>query len=146
MERNAGLGAVSYTHLEDYFSGRYVKEYPVKSEKYRGKLIQYSYYSTSRAGLRKHPEIFSAVQRICGKIPIITFKEYDRQEYNDYGLHIGNAIGINVLEGKTLAIVATPYNREEVYKLIALHLSYDISGEMKNRKVEACLLYTSRCV
>lgn len=122
---------------EDYFSGRYVKEYPVKSAKYRGKLIQYSYYSTSRAGLRKHPEIFSAVQRICGKIPIITFKEYDRQEYNDYGLHIGNAIGINVLEGKTLAIVATPYNREEVYKLIALHLSYDISGEMKNRKVEA---------
>ena len=76
-------------------------------------------------------------KNICGKIPIITFKEYDRQEYNDYGLHIGNAIGVNVLEGKTLAIVATPYNREEIYKLIALHLSYDISGEMKNRKVEA---------
>ena len=122
---------------EDYFPGKYVKEYEAKTAKYKGALIQYYYYSTSRAGLKRHPQIFEAVRKICGELPIITFKEYDDREYNAYGLHIGNAVGVNVLEGKDLAVVATPYNREEIYKLIALHLSYDISGQMKNRKVEA---------
>ena len=87
--------------------------------------------------MKRHPQIFEAVRKICGELPIITFKEYDDREYNAYGLDIGNAVGVNVLEGKDLAVVATPYNREEIYKLIALHLSYDISGQMKNRKVEA---------
>ena len=36
-----------------------------------------------------------------------------------------------------MAVVATPHSREEIYKLIGMHLSYDISGDMKNRKIEA---------
>ena len=122
---------------EDYFAGRYIKEYPVKTAKYQGKLIQYYYYATSRAGLEKRPEILKAVRRICGELPIITFKKYDRWGGNDYGLHIGNAIGVNSMEGKDMAVVATPHSREEIYKLIGMHLSYDISGDMKNRKIEA---------
>ena len=74
------------------------------------------------------------------KINIITFKMFEEKfakegkgRLNPAGIHFGNSTGINLLAGKDLAVIGTPYKVEEYYKLIARYLGGDVNREGDKR-------------
>ena len=125
---------------KSYFQGRMkVYSYPEKKAAYKGKLIQYTYHSLGRRDLSDKKQVFSFVKKLLGtaRPEIITFKESRSIQgvsgMNDKGLHFGNAIGVNSLEGHSIGIVGTPFKAEEAYKLIACYLGADVNRKEDRR-------------
>lgn len=125
---------------KSYFQGRMkVYSYPEKKAAYKGKLIQYTYHSLGRRDLSDKKQVFSFVKKLLGtaRPEIITFKESRSIQgvsgMNDKGLHFGNAIGVNSLEGHSIGIVGTPFKAEEAYKLIACYLDADVNRKEDRR-------------
>lgn len=122
----------------EYFGNRMaVYSYPCLRAQYQGRLIQYTYHSLGRADLQKKKQVFFYAKIIAGdeKVETITFKEAAAWEEmrgcNRRGIHFGNAAGVNVLEGRDIVIIGTPYLAPAVYKLAACYLGSDV-----NRKID----------
>lgn len=118
-----------------YFKGMPVVTYEKRHARYKGKVIQYPYYSLSRTSLGdKAKAVFDYVGSLEKELPIITFKSYGKK--NDFNLHFGNTQGIDSLAGKNLAIVGTPHSRMETYNLIAVYLDGAIDVTYEKLKIE----------
>lgn len=121
-----------------YFENRLaVYSYPYLKAEYRGNLVQYTYHSLGRKDLQNKKQVFSFAKKAAGdeNVEIITFKKaagwVEMNGNNRWGIHFGNAVGINALEGKDIAIVGTPFLVPSAYKLIACHMGSDV-----NRKAD----------
>lgn len=124
-----------------YFKGEMdVWTYQEKKAAYKGKLIQYTYYSLGRSSLGKNmEEVIRFLQQLVGYhapgIPdLITFMNMERDLQEAIGgqggiLHFGNTCGINSLSGHNIMVVGTPYKVEEAYKLVACYLGADVNRE-----------------
>jgi len=130
----------NYTIYHLYFKGKMeVFLYGEQKAAYKGKLIQYTYHSLGRKDLSEKMEVFDAAKRIVGKeeVEIITFKYIEKNRgvnrLNRAGIHFGNSTGINILSGKDLVIIGTPYSVDENYKLIACYLGADVNKKEDKR-------------
>lgn len=123
-----------------------VHSYPYLQAGYKGKLVQYTYYSLGRQDLRKKKQVFSYAKKVAGdeKVEMVSFKEAAAWEEmrgnNRSGIHFGNSTGVNTLEGQDLVVIGTPYSIPEAYKLVACYLGSDMNRESdkapKIRRVE----------
>jgi len=106
-----------------YFKESLIIVYPSVTVKYKGKLIQYTYYSLGRGDLSKRRYIYDFIQKNLGNIEKISFmsEEKDRN-LNSKGIHFGNAVGVNCFKGKDIAIIGTPYKNNKAYLLPCCYL------------------------
>lgn len=120
-------------------SGVEVYTYPQKKARYKGKIKQHTYHSLGRADVKKRMSVFSKVREEAGtdNILMITFKKLEnelrKKGFNISKIHFGNSTGINELKGKNLAIVGTPFEREEAYKLLACFLGAEVNSKQDER-------------
>lgn len=120
-----------------YFGGKInVLSYPYRKTRYRGRLIQYTYHSLGRKDLKGKPQVFSFAKKIAGNedVEIVTFLNAislnELGENNISRIHFGNSTGLNLLEGKDLVIIGTPYSIQEAYKLVACYLGADVNQKI----------------
>lgn len=125
---------------EDYFKNMDIIEYPGNSVKYKGKLIQFTHHTLGRRSLQKNQEIYDYIHRITDNsdIDIISFK-IEEKARNRCDLHYGNAVGVNGLKGRDIAIIGTPYKNEKAYLLPCCYLYGEIvvnGKKMTNQRVD----------
>lgn len=139
------MSATLNSHIYKLYFGKSMEiiEYPQVEAAYKGKLEQYSYHTLGRRSLAQHMEVFDLARKISGndRIPIITFVKFEKEAGTEAkGLHFGNAAGCDVLKGKDIAIIGTPYKAEMAYKLVACYLGADVNNHMdtspKPRRVD----------
>ena len=125
---------------EVYFKNRKVHYYDTPTAKYRGKLLQYSYYSLSRSNMEELSQNGWGKERLLEKIISMTsdtkyaisFKELDNllgRKLPMQGMHFGNSIGVNRYTGLNGMIIGTPHLNESSYKLIGCYLGADVNGQ-----------------
>lgn len=86
-------------------------------------------YSMSRQCIQDNKEKLSVYLKSLQKeYKIITFMKYEK-EFNGFGLHFGNAEGMDSLNGKNVMVVGTPHLDEMVYRLIGYHLGMEVEQE-----------------
>lgn len=127
-----------------YFGKKWnVYMYPERKAVYKGKVVQYPYHILGRSSLEKKLEVFDLAREISGnpEIDIITFKKFEKEAHAErHHMHFGNTTGINSLQGRSLAVVGTPYKAEEAYKLIGCYLGSKVNGfadqRPTNRRIE----------
>lgn len=121
---------------KDFCKNRRVRMNEVGTVRYRGKLIQFTYYSMSRECIRKldGQKVKEVIKEITG-VPegqIITFKKFmDESE-----IHFGKTEGFDKLKGKNLAIIGTPHYIVALYKMVGKYLDYDTSKKLCRQRVE----------
>ena len=109
----------------DYFKGKSIYTYNSSNVKYKGKLIQYTAHSLGRSDIKRHPDVFEKVNQIARDTEIIpiSFKQCnENQVLNNFDMHFGNIVGTNIVKGKNIAIIGTPFKNEKAYKLIGCFL------------------------
>ncbi len=101
---------------KNFFGEDNVSFYECKRAKYKGTLKQYPEKSMSRTCIANNPGIIQNLMKYFSfdKDRVITF-----MRENIGHLHFGNTEGSNLLEGKDVLIVGTPYHAEFLYKLTA---------------------------
>ena len=112
-----------------FFPEKTFKFFETKEVEYKGNLIQYCHYSTSKNKLRELGNKLHSTsilfQKITESIPnydyAITFKEFE-SNFADNVLHFGNATGIDCYSGKDGIIIGTYHLPESVYKLAACYV------------------------
>ena len=120
---------------EDYFKGHRVIFRSIHNAKYKGKVVQYTAHSLSRAYFMTNgmSEVVKRIQdQFIGEIPIIGFKML----FPNSKIHFGKTEGFNEYKGKNIAVVGTPHTSPVLYKLIGAMLGYCTAGEMKRRKIK----------
>lgn len=121
---------------KDFCKNRRVRMNEVGTVRYKGKLIQFTYYSMSRECIRKldGQKVKEVIKEITG-VPeeqIITFKKFmDESE-----IHFGKTEGFDKLKGKNLAIIGTPHYIVALYKMVGKYLDYDTSKKLCRQRVE----------
>lgn len=119
-----------------FCKNRRVKMNEVGMVQYKGKLMQFTYYSMSRECIRKldGQKVKQVIKEITG-VPeeqIITFKKFmDESE-----IHFGKTEGFDKLKGKNLAIIGTPHYIVALYKMVGRYLGYDTSKKLCRQRVE----------
>lgn len=119
-----------------FCKNRRVKMNEVGTVQYKGKLMQFTYYSMSRECIRKldGQKVKEVIKEITG-VPeeqIITFKKFmDESE-----IHFGKTEGFDKLKGKNLAIIGTPHYIVALYKMVGRYLGYDTSKKLCRQRVE----------
>lgn len=122
-----------------FFKNRHIKFYKTDSVRYKGKIIQYTDKSYSRAWINQHINQYDKIteyykHKDCYSI---TFKLYSS---DDDPLHFGNTEGMDEYSDKDLLVFGTPYHNELVYKFMAAVMDYDIqainSAQLNHRLVE----------
>lgn len=120
----------------DFCPHRKVSIRAAPEAKYKGRLVQYTYYSMSRRCIAdKGREVIArAVARLTGlnEHQTISFKSFDE----DKDIYYGKTEGFNDYSGKDIVVLGTPHYAEWVYKMIGAYLGYDTSGSLANRRVE----------
>ena len=125
----------------DYFRNLQVIEYEYMEAKYKGNLLQFVYYSLSRNNLRDNQSVYSFISDYCGeniaKISFMCEEDYHKK-MNKARLHYGNAVGVNVLKGKDLAVIGTPFKHPNAYLLPGVYLYGESvnNDKMRRRNVE----------
>lgn len=124
------LSATLNVNLYDsFFPDRIIKFTEIAEAQYKGNLIQYYHYSTSRNKIHELGKQFHSssifFKKIIEFVPnydyAITFKEFESHfSYNT--LHFGNVAGIDYYAGKDGIIVGTYHLPESVYKLAACYI------------------------
>lgn len=138
---------LSATINEEIYSQYFGEDLPIvtyeQSEaKYMGTIDQFTHYSLGRSDLNKNNKKEACIQFVKDKLndtklPIISFKSMGK--LNDYNLHFGNAIGVNDLKGKDIAVVGTPFKNPLAYYLPYCYIYGETSvkyEDMKKRRVE----------
>ena len=118
-----------------FFNTRDIKVYPTPKVKYKGKVVQHSYYSLSRTNLKElakgyvgERELFQEIGKYAPNAEYgISFKEYD--EILNSNLHFGNSAGVDFLKGKDGMIIGTPHLDESCYKLVGCYLNISVNSE-----------------
>lgn len=115
---------------QNYFVGRFIKDYCYFRAKYQGKLRQFTAYSMSRQCMQDHKEKLKIfLKKLQSTYKMITFLKYE-SELGGSKLHFGNAEGVDWLSGENIMVIGTPHLNEFVYKLIGLHLGFEIGQEV----------------
>lgn len=124
---------VDETICNHFFSNKNISFYECKKAEYKGQLLQYPIHSFSRSFLKEHQglEKYLIKELSIDENHFITFL------CEDIGiLHFGNTEGSNILEGKDIIILGTPYHAEFLYKLVALSMGLDFNKDEKMIKQE----------
>lgn len=114
-------------------------EYSQIDVPYKGELKQFSYHSLGRSDLEKKQQIYDFVADYTGSpdIAIISFKkEEEKYQLNECNLHFGNAVGVNNLKGKDIAIIGTPFKNPVAYMLPCCYMygSEFVNGDRLRRQ------------
>ena len=120
---------------EDYFSGKTINFREVYKAEYKGKVLQYTAHTLSRAFFNKNggTDVLEEIkEKYIGDIPIITFKMLAP----DSESHFGKTAGFNVYRGMDIAVIGTPHNSPVLYELVGAMLGYDTSGSLHRYRVE----------
>ena len=123
------------TLYEDYFLGKNINFREVYKAEYKGKVIQYTAHTLSRAFFNKNGgiDILEEIkEKYIGDIPIITFKML----VPDSEIHFGKTEGFNVYRGRNIAVIGTPHNSSILYKIVGAMLGYDTSDSLHRYRVE----------
>ena len=117
-----------------YFGKDRVEFSECQNAKYMGKLYQYPGKSMSRTCIDNNRGI---VQRLIEKFNIDESRVITFMRENVGQLHFGNTEGSNLLEGKDILVIGTPYYPDYLYKLAAftLGIEFDENEVMKPRIV-----------
>lgn len=89
---------------EDYFSGKTINFREVYKAEYKGKVLQYTAHTLSRAFFNKNggTDVLEEIkEKYIGDIPIITFKMLAP----DSEIHFGKTEGFNVYRGMDIAVI-----------------------------------------
>ncbi len=115
-----------------------VHVYHCKQAKYIGRLIQYTNSSYSRKKLTtddNHEQLISDIKHIIGNNTAITFKCCEESFHTKY--HYGAIEGLNILEGKDIAVIGLPNMDKTVYKLYGMLVGADPYQETwKYKKIQ----------
>ena len=120
---------------EDYFSGKTINFREVYKAEYKGKVLQYTAHTLSRAFFNKNggTDVLEEIkEKYIGDIPVITFKMLAP----DSEIHFGKTEGFNVYRGMDIAVIGTPHNSPVLYKMVGAMLGYDTSGSLHRYRVE----------
>lgn len=101
-----------------FFPMKNIVYYKCKKAEYTGQVIQYIDSSYSRAYFNDKKEAIHIIKNFIEEKPVITFKEFEHIFGSKY--HFGNIEGLNVLEGKDLAVIGLPNVTEQVYILYGM--------------------------
>lgn len=100
-----------------------------------GELKQYCEKSMSRTCLANNPGMVESLMHRFGmsRESVITFMNQGIGE-----LHFGNTEGSNMLEGKDILVVGTPYHAEFIYKLAAasMGIEFDEGEKMSLQTID----------
>lgn len=122
----------------NYVSGRTITYHEVPLVQLRGKLIQYTKETMSRAMIDTYgyEKMYTQLLKHIGKengINTITFKKYTSFETQIY---IGKSEGFNDYKGEDLLVIGTPHNVPFVYALIGKTLGFDANDTLAVRRVK----------
>lgn len=111
-----------------YFGEDNIDFYECKKAEYMGELKQYCEKSMSRSCLNNNKGMVGKLMNRFGMCPnnTITFMKEGIGP-----LHFGNTEGSNMLEGKDILVVGTPYHAEFLYKLAAISMGIEFDEEEK---------------
>lgn len=111
-----------------YFGEDNMDFYECKKAEYMGELKQYCEKSMSRSCLKNNEGMVGKLMKRFGISAdgTITF-----MKENIGALHFGNTEGSNMLEGKDILVVGTPYHAEFLYKLAAISMGIEFDEEEK---------------
>ncbi len=113
-----------------YFCGRYVVEYSYLKARYQGSITQFTSYSLSRQDMaNRWPELKDIFNEISKRYDVITFMKFN-DKIKTGELHFGNTEGVDLLNGKDIAVIGTPHLNEFVYKLIGSHLGMEVNNDV----------------
>lgn len=123
---------VSATADEDicgwYFGRENIDFYECKKAEYMGELKQYCGKSMSRSCLNNNKGI---VGKLMKRFCMDTDRTITFMKERIGPLHFGNTEGSNMLEGKDILVVGTPYHAEFLYKLVAFSMGVEFDEEEK---------------
>ena len=111
-----------------YFGEENIDFYECKKAEYMGELKQYCGKSMSRSCLSNNKGMVRKLMNCFGMCP------YETITFMKEGigpLHFGNTEGSNMLEGKDILVVGTPYHAEFLYKLVAIAMGIEFDEEEK---------------
>lgn len=111
-----------------YFGEENIDFYACKKAEYRGELKQYCEKSMSRSCLNNNKGI---VERLMNRFGMSAYKTITFMKEGIGQLHFGNTEGSNMLEGKDILVVGTPYHAEFLYKLAAVSMGIKFDEEEK---------------
>ena len=118
-----------------YFGEENIDFYECKKTEYMGELKQYCEKSMSRTCLANNPGMVESLMHRFGmsRESVITFMNQGIGE-----LHFGNTEGSNMLEGKDILVVGTPYHAEFIYKLAAasMGIEFDEGEKMSLQTID----------
>ena len=109
-----------------YFGWDRVDFYECKRAKYMGPLHQYPGKSMSRSSIASDSGI---VRRLMKRFDMDEERVITFMQENIGPLHFGNTDGSNILEGKDILVVGTPYHADFLYKLVAFTMGLDFDED-----------------
>lgn len=109
-----------------YFGWDRVDFYECKRAKYMGPLHQYPGKSMSRSSIASDSGI---VRRLMKRFDMDEERVITFMQENIGPLHFGNTDGSNILEGKDILVVGTPYHADFLYKLAAFTMGLDFDED-----------------
>ena len=109
-----------------YFGWDRVDFYECKRAKYMGPLHQYPGKSMSRSSIASDSGI---VRRLMKRFDMDEERVITFMQENIGTLHFGNTDGSNILEGKDILVVGTPYHADFLYKLAAFTMGMDFDED-----------------
>lgn len=109
-----------------YFGWDRVDFYECKRAKYMGPLHQYPGKSMSRSSIASDSGI---VRRLMKRFDMDEERVITFMQENIGTLHFGNTDGSNILEGKDILVVGTPYHADFLYKLAAFTMGLDFDED-----------------
>lgn len=109
-----------------YFGWDRVDFYECKRAEYMGPLRQYPGKSMSRSSIASDSGI---VRRLMKRFDMDEERVITFMKENIGPLHFGNTDGSNILEGKDILVVGTPYHADFLYKLAAFTMGLDFDED-----------------
>lgn len=120
----------------NYCESRSIVEAEVPIAKYKGTLKQYTVHSLSRSNMKQIglAKLKEGINKITKNPDIvqITFKAFSE----GIRFYYGNTEGLNIFEGKDIAVIGTPHNIPFIYKLIGAYLGFNANDQLCRRFVE----------
>lgn len=111
-----------------YFGEENIDFYECKKAEYVGELKQYCGKSMSRSCLSNNKGM---VEKLMDRFRMDADRTITFMKEGIGPLHFGNTEGSNMLEGKDILVVGTPYHAEFLYKLAAISMGIEFDEEEK---------------
>lgn len=111
-----------------YFGEENLDFFECKKTEYMGELKQYCGKSMSRSCLSNNKGI---VEKLMDRFHMDSDRTITFMKEGIGPLHFGNTEGSNMLEGKDILVVGTPYHAEFLYKLASISMGIEFDEEEK---------------